>query len=534
MFARIKKNTNTNKRTVLVCHNVRFGNCVRQQTVKVFGHSANSSELQGLFNEAKNWIAEHGVQYMAQYEKLKVPKRMNQKVMVTNLKEESRINVGIEDIFGKLYREMGFHELLSKTHQETLRQIIFARLLEPSSKRRLSFVSEKDFDKEIPLDRIYRMMDKLTKESTHVENKIFSATEKAVGGKISLMLFDVTTLSFETISEDVLRAFGFSKDFKFNTTQVVLALATTQEGLPVGYRLFPGNTAESKTLIESINAWRKHMPIDEVTIVGDRAMMSEENLSLLESAGFYYVIAFPLRKLPQKEQASILDMNTYTAVRCDNEINCYKVIEKNGKRIISTYSKKRSEKDRKDRERLIKKLEKKLQTCKDAKRLINNKSYLKFAEIEGKATAKIDEEKILKDARWDGLHGVITNKPIIGCEIYEEYRRLWVIEESFRINKYNLKMRPIYHFTPHRIQAHILICYMVFTLIRHLQFQLKKRSQPMSAFRIIDALRDVQASIMRDVVTEARYKMLSRLTEDAEIIYDTLQLERGFSTLQLE
>jgi hypothetical protein len=115
MFARIKKNTNTNKRTVLVCHNVRFGNCVRQQTVKVFGHSANSSELQGLFNEAKNWIAEHGVQYMAQYEKLKVPKRMNQKVMVTNLKEESRINVGIEDIFGKLYF-MNYYQKRIKRH----------------------------------------------------------------------------------------------------------------------------------------------------------------------------------------------------------------------------------------------------------------------------------------------------------------------------------------------------------------------------------------------------------------------------------
>jgi transposase len=533
MFARIKKNTNTNKRSVLVCHNIRVGKYVRQQTVKVFGHSANSRELETWFNEAKNWIAEQGAQWLDQY-KSKVIKRMRHKVIVTNLKEESRINVGIEDIFGKLYRELGFHDLLSKSHQETLRQIIFARLLEPSSKRRLSVVSEKDFDKNIPLDRIYRMMDKLIKESAIIENKIFSATEKAVGGKISLMLFDVTTLSFETINEDILRAFGFSKDFKFNTTQVVLALATTQEGLPVGYRLFPGNTAESKTLIESINAWRNHIPIDEVTIIGDRAMMSEENLSALEAVGFYYVVAFPLRKLSKKDQALILDRDSYIATCSDIEISSYKIIEKNHRKIISTYSKKRAEKDRKDRERLIKKLEKKLQTCKDAKRLINNKGYLKFAELEGKATAKINEEKILNDGQWDGLHGVITNKPIIGCEIYEEYRRLWVIEESFRINKHNLKMRPIYHFTPNRIQAHILLCYMVFALIRHLQFQLKKASQSMSAFRIIDALRDVQASIMIDIVSRSRYKMLSKLTKDAEIIYDTLQIEKGFSIIQLE
>jgi transposase len=534
MFARIKKNTNTNRRSVLICRSVRFGKYVRQQTVKIFGHSADVNELQAWLIDAKNWIVTHGSQWLAQHKTSKTQKRMRHKVTITNLQEESRINTGIEDIFGKLYREIGFQSLLSKPHQETLRQIIFARLLEPSSKRRLSLVSEKHFNQEIPLDRIYRMMDKLIKESQSVENKVFLATEKAVGGKISLMLFDVTTLSFETISEDDLRAFGFSKDFKFNTTQVVLALATTQEGLPVGYRLFPGNTAESKTLIESINAWRQHIPIDEVTVIGDRAMMSEANLSMLESAGFYYVVAFPLRKLPQKEQVSILNLSSYTAIHSDNEISSYKIIEKNNRKIISTYSKKRAEKDRKDRERSIKKLEKKLQICKDAKRLINNNGYLKYTEISGKSSAKLNEEKILKDAQWDGLHGVITNKSIVGCEIYEEYRRLWVIEESFRINKHNLKMRPIYHFTPNRIQAHILICYMVFTLIRHLQFQLKKISSSMSAFRIIDALRDVQASIMRDAVSGARYKMLSKLTEDAEVIYDILQVKREFSVIQLE
>lgn len=535
MFARIRKNTNTPKRSVLICHNVRLGHRVKQQTVKIFGHSADENELRAWMVEAKNWILQNGSDWLTEHKKsrTRVNKSMRHKVSISDLREESRINVGIEDIFGKLYREIGFQDLLSKAHQETLRQIIFARLLEPSSKRRLSFVSEKNFDQEIPLDRIYRMMDKLIVEADEVEKKIFSATEKAVGGKISLMLFDVTTLSFETIREDDLRAFGFSKDFKFNTTQVVLALATTQEGLPVGYRLFPGNTAESKTLIESINAWRKHIPIQDVTVIGDRAMMSEENLLALESAGFYYVVAFPLRKLPKKEQASIVDVSGYMKTDLDKEIISYKITEKNNRRIISTYSEKRAEKDRKDRERFVKKLEKKLQGCKDAKRLINNKGYLKYTEIAGKSTAKIDEEKIMRDAQWDGLHGVITNKPLAGWEIYEEYRRLWVIEESFRINKHNLKMRPIYHFTPKRIKAHILICYIVFTLIRHLQFQLNKKSRSLSAFKIIDALRDVQASIMRDESSGKRFRMMSRLTEDAEIIYDALGVSRALSTINI-
>lgn len=534
MFVRIRKNTGTHKRSVIICHSIRNGCKVSPQIVKVVGHSADENELLTWVSDAKNWIKLHATEWLFQNKKPKNLKRVHKKIAIQNLKEESRINVGIEDVFGKLYQELGFQELLSGTHQKTLRQTIFARLLEPSSKRRLSQISENYFEKEIPVDRIYRMMDKLIDASDVVENKVFFATEKAVGGKISLVLFDVTTLSFETMNEDELRAFGFSKDFKFNTTQVVLALATTKEGLPVGYRLFAGNTAESKTLIESINAWRKHIPIEDVTVVGDRAMMSEANLSALESAGFYYVVAFPLRKLSKKEQAPVLDINSYTPINSDNEISRYKIIEKEKRRIISTYSEKRANKDRKDRERFVKKLEKKLATCKEVKRLVNNKGYLKYTEISGKSTAKIDETKILRDAQWDGLHGVITNKPIIGCEIYEEYRRLWVIEESFRINKHNLKMRPIYHFTPNRIQAHILLCYMVFTLIRHLQYQLKKSDESMSVGRIVEALRNVQASILRDTDDGSRYKMLSALSEDAKIIYKIFGLERGFSTVQLE
>lgn len=79
-------------------------------------------------------------------------------------------------------------------------------------------------------------------------------------------------------------------------------------------------------------------------------------------------------------------------------------------------------------------------------------------------------------------------------EVYSDYQRLWVIEESFRINKHNLKMRPIYHFTPKRIQAHILLCYMVFILMRHIQLRLQQSKQTMSVARIVDAVRDIQAS----------------------------------------
>lgn len=529
MFARIRKNSGTKRRSVVICHSIRHKQVVRQIIVAVIGHSSEEDQLTAWMSQAHCWIEAHGEKWLAQTLEEQRKITMYQHVSLFNMREEKRINVGIADTFGKLYNELGFCNLLSKAHQQTLKKIVFARLLEPGSKRRSTQLCEQHFNEELPLDRVYRMLDALLKETEQVQRLIFLATKKALNGKVSLMLFDVTTLSFESIEEDELRNFGYSKDFKFNTTQVTLALATTQEGLPIGFRLFSGNTADSTTLIEAVTAWRRTLDIEEVTVIGDRAMMSESNLLALESVGFNYVVAFPLRKLPKEAQQLILNFSDYEITLDDGDINKFKILEHKGRQLYVSYSQKRADKDKKDRDRAINKLKKKLETCKNIKRLINNKSYLKYSEISGQAIAKINEEKIAQDAQWDGLHAVISNKKLKGIEAYSYYRRLWVIEESFRINKHNLKMRPIYHFTPSRVQAHILLCYMVFTLIRHLQFRLQAAQKNMSVNRIVDAVKNVQASIMRDITNQKCYRVLSKLSEDAEIIYKVLGVDQGFA-----
>lgn len=532
MFARIRKNGGSTRCSVIVCHSIRKNGKVRQIIVKTLGHSSDKAQLAVWFNEAKDWIAEHGPNWLKQhFPVVKQATPMSRPVNLFNLREVSRQNIGICSVFGKLYDELGFDTLLSSPHQETLKKVLFSRLLEPSSKRRISQISKEKLGEDLPLDRIYRMMDALQKEEEKVNQLVFSGTYSALEGKISLVLFDVTTLSFETVSEDELRAFGYSKDCKFNTTQVVLALATTKEGLPIGYRLFPGNTAESTTLISSINEWRNHIPIDEVTIVGDRAMMTKQNLTSLEEAGFYYVVAYPLRKLPKAQQLLIKDVASYEKNKeSDDEISKCKIIDfGEGRKILSSYSEKRAKKDKKDRDRLINKLEKKLSTCKNVKRLVNNKGYLKYTEIKGQATACVDVKKLEEEAAWDGLHGVITNKPNINSHIYKEYRRLWVIEESFRINKHSLKMRPIYHFTPKRIQAHILLCYMVFTLIRQAQYKLNVAGHSMSVNKIIDSLKNIQASILQDITNDKKYRVLSQLNEDATVVYKAFGLSEDMA-----
>src|ERR1700685_527072 len=121
MFVRIRKNKGTKRCSVVICHSVRMGNKVRQLTVKTLGHSDEPVVLTGWVKEANHWIEEHADEWFKQLFPVQRQKIMGRQISLYNVKEASRINVGITDIFGKLYDELGFKELLSPTHQKTLR-----------------------------------------------------------------------------------------------------------------------------------------------------------------------------------------------------------------------------------------------------------------------------------------------------------------------------------------------------------------------------------------------------------------------------
>jgi transposase len=530
VFVRIKRNPRTSRCSVLACHSVRTKDKVKQVVIRRFGTAHAGCALDQLVKEAQDWVKDNKVKLEVSFV------NKNKKAMPTispfHLKETARINIGMEEVFGKLFNDLGFSELLNPRQTKTLKSVLLARLAEPSSKRRLSFILDRKFGEDVPLDRIYRMMDALYKKQDEIQLKIFEATRKASPHGIEMMFFDVTTLYFESISQDELRAFGYSKDHRFNTTQLVLALATTGEGLPIGYRLFPGNTAEVSTLLAAISYWKTVISIDKISIVADRAMMSDKNLKYLEDANIEYVVAFPLRKLSTIKQKEILEDNYYNTCLVEDELHWQKSFSLGDRRkLIVSYSHKRHKKDKKDRDRLIEKLEKKIGKKSSVKKLISNRGYLKYSDINGVAIAVINKEKIQEDEKWDGLHGVITNTNLNGKEILNQYRRLWRIEESFRISKHDLKMRPIFHYTPKRIQGHIALCFMTYALIRNAQVKLSRAGEHMSISRIQEALVDIQASLMCDTSTGLEFRVLSNLSEDAQKIYDIFNIQRDASVI---
>lgn len=550
MFVREIRKENGSTQVVIV-ESVRRGSKVTQKTVRNLGTHKDPKQIQLMRKAAEDLIPlimnelKPVLPIFDPKEVFSVNKKIREPnedrlFKVDNLEEEKRFSHGVSDVFGALLSEFKLSEAkvddervkeierVNENRNRILNQLILERVRDPASKRRTVLnISEQSGDS-IPLHQIYRMMDWLFKREEAIKKSVLNSTLDLLNQKMDILLFDVTTLYFESFEEDDLRQFGFSKDCKFKETQVVLALVTTKEGLPVTYELFPGKTSEGKTLIQMMESLKKKFSIDNLSIVADRAMFSDANLGYLESLGANYIVAARLKTLNKEFKTSVLDGINQLRFN-ENSNDWYKEIEHKERRVIVTYSEKRAEKDKKDRDRLVARLEKTIKT--DSKKIklseiVNNKGTKKYLKIEQAGSASINQEKIEHDAKWDGIHGVITNKRNASVEeILNGYKSLWKIEEAFRINKTDLKMRPIFHWKPKRIRAHILICFLAYALSVQLRFRLKSKKINLSFIQIRDELKKVQTSIIRNKKTKIRFSMPAKPTELQKEIYKAVGLE---------
>lgn len=262
-------------------------------------------------------------------------------------------------------------------------------------------------------------------------------------------------------------------------------------------------------------------------MVADRAMFNEKNLSQMENLGIQYIVAARLKSLPGNLKNDILNKE-YGAAVIEKELHWISEFEHNLRRLIVGYSPRRAKKDALDRQRLLDRLMKKVKGDKiQIKDLIPNYGSKKYIKVENNS-ASIHEEKIEADAQWDGFHGIITNvKDKTPDELLSKYRQLWKIEEAFRVNKHDLKMRPIFHWTEKRIKAHIVICFLAFALVKHAVYRVGLQHEPMSFERIRNELLHAQSSIMVDLVSRKKYVIPSHVTVNQKKIYQVFGLKRS-------
>lgn len=462
--------------------------------------------------------------------------KVKNRVNLDSFSEAQIVNWGYV-VYQKIWKEFGLDRILTELKPEKtqfdLNNACFLmavqHLLEPRSK--LATYHHQDRYVQLPpvdLNHLYRSLDILWEQKETLEEYLF--LKNLFNLKVDVVFYDVTTFHFESVKADTLKDFGYSKADKFKEVQVVLGLLMDCEGRPIGYELFPGSTFEGNTLETALEKLEQRFGIRRVIIVADRGINSKLNLLKIAAKGYGYIVASRIKHMPKKIQEEILNPNGYTDL--DQEVR-YKVIDytnrvkDNGKivklseKLIVTYSPARAKKDRADRERLIEKakslLENKAQIKASVKR--GGKKYLKGT---GELDWVLDTEAIARDERFDGYYGIQTSEKELKVQnVLAAYHTLWKIEESFRIMKSTLEVRPVFHWTEPRIKGHFVVCFLSFLLERTLEFRLKKAKVAASPERIREAL-----NAMNFVEMEIEQKKLYVKTKGTELGNQILRVLR--------
>jgi hypothetical protein len=243
----------------------------------------------------------------------------------------------------------------------------------------------------------------------------------------------------------------------------------------------------------------------------------------MDEYGYSYVIAAKLRSLSKAMQAQVLEEKHYRLDFYNKDVSWIGEFELDNRRLITTYAPSRARHDRNHRKQILEAIKPKTGA---ASKLIKNGAK-KYIKVEAGTTA-IDQDKIDKDQMWDGMHGIITNiHDKHAKELLAKYHSLWHIEEAFRINKHNLKMRPIYHWTMERIESHVAICYMSFAILKLIQYKVELTQIKYSVQDVLDVMVSVQASIHVHKKTGDKYRIPGRMSNNARCIYRAFDIQRS-------
>jgi len=457
MYVRKKPNKSGSVSVVIVDKNRG-----RTRYLKTIGVSSDEKIITELYNQGKKWIAEQcGTRDMFDLQAQEAEEQQVVDYLLSNI--ENILLNGTQIILNQVYKIIGFDAI----NDDILKHLVSARICQPLSKTGTVDYLKSYFDEDIMLYKIYRYLDKLNDTQKDIIQKIsVEHTQKILGGRIGLVFYDVTTLYFETDITDELRKTGFSKDGKHSQPQVVLGLLVSEGGYPLAYSIHEGNKYEGYTMLPVIEDFTSKFNLSDFVIVADSGLMNKVNITLLEEKNYKYIIGARIKNEGKAVGNWILSQN-----KVDGIFYEYQKTEKC--RLIVGYSVKRAKKDSYNREKGIRKLEKDYKNGLITKDKINKRGYNKFLEISSGVEVKIKYEKIQEDEKWDGFKGYITNTALPANLIYQQYSGLWQIEHAFRISKGTLELRPMFHFTKKRIEAHICICFVAYKVYKELERILK-------------------------------------------------------------
>lgn len=459
----------------------------RAKIAKHIGSGKENIEFELLLRKAQEWIDDQTLQ-------TNIFPEPKQKVLIIERGE----CVAVTHHFAYQFFKCCFKECNLANLPPLLLDLAIIRLIEPASKLRSIELLSRYFGIYYS-QRIYRTIPKLIAYKADIEQRAFSVAEQKFKEQFYYVLYDVTTLYFESFKADEIKIQGFSKDNKSQQPQIVIGLLVTQSGLPLSYNVFAGNTFEGKTMLPVVEGFMSKHPHAKPIVVADAAMLDEERLAELRGKHISYIVGARLANanlsLVQQIHGSLNDANG-AIVRLQS---------KHGD-LICDFSKKRYKKELIDLNKLIQKAQELVEKqsagskAKFIKRISKEKIELN--------TALIEKRKLLL-----GIKGYCTDlseTQLSSQQAIERYHSLWRVEQSFRMSKFDLEARPIYHQKEDAIRSHVLICFVALIIEKYLEL-----TTQMSLRNIRTLVWNITTSHIRDTLTKETFKFISPTSEIA-------------------
>ncbi len=397
--------------------------------------------------------------------------------------------IGIGDILRRLVAKAD----LSAPHETALFAMVANRLEDPTSKlgcteRWLADRAWMPEAADLSVDQLYRAMDFLAVWADDLERDIFLKTADLFRLDVDLIFYDTTTAYFDTDDPDdqeelwggrpflPLRRRGHSKEGRDNQPQVILALAVSRDGMPVRSWVLPGDTADVTTVArikEALGAWR----LGRCVFVGDAGMYSAENLAALAKGLGRYILAVPMRKLKEVETEVLTRPGRFMPVADNLQVKEVWVGEgERRRRYVLCFNPLEAERQRQRREAMLAELEAELARLeqqeadhpKAACQLLSSRRFGRYLTPDWCGRPRLDADKVKAAAAHDGKFVVLTNDDTLtATDVALGYKGAWIIESCFRrMKQTGLHLRPMFHWTARRIEAHVKLCILALQLQR--------------------------------------------------------------------
>ena len=481
------------------------------------GVAHGEAEVDNLVLKAKEWISKEEARRQPRLdlfgEEREACEREREEVSRVLSQVENILLNGCDLILDRTFDRIGFNRI----DDDVFRKLVKARLAYPASKAATVEYLKNHFDDDVDLSKIYRYLDRLSDHQHELVQDIsVRHTAKLFGGNIGVLFYDVTSLYFEADYEDELRRTGFSKEGRHSNPQIILGLLVSLGGYPLAYCIHEGNKYEGHTMLPTINAFVSKYGIDDFVVVADSGLMNNSNIAELESQGYKYIIGAKIKNESAEIKRWILSQP-----KADRQMAEYD--KGGGRRLLVGYTDDRARKDAYNREKGIRRLEKAYRRGTLTKDNINKRGYNKFLAMNGEVKVTIDYERIADDARWDGLKGYLTNTAIPMEQVYSAYHNLWHVERAFRIAKSKIEIRPMFHFTRKRIEAHVCICFVSLKVYKELERMLRVSGIKMSVDKVLALAKtittiQIKLPLNRDVYTKtmlmARHQRIAKLFDE--------------------